>query len=178
MKIIQFLCVMAVLLAVFAGAAAAQKKAPKRPAAKKPAANKTTVQPLDIRTAREKVSIQLDNVNRFIDVLGPVAQGIETLDRSAQTNSLTKAAIDRNEANKQKVIVAIRNLRSGLSDLETHFRTKTSLQKYLSSIQGITDLASQSEDAAIAGKFVGSKEPLRDVAQKLTDTLALIPLSR
>jgi hypothetical protein len=64
-----------------------------------------------------------------------------------------------------------------LTDLESDFRTKPALQKYLASIQGITDLAGQAEDAAIAGKFVSAKDPLRDVAQKLTDTLKVMPAS-
>jgi len=45
----------------------------------------------------------------------------------------------------------------------------------LPTIQGITDLCSQSEDSAIAGKFVAAKEPLRAISKKLSDTLALMP---
>ncbi|HYJ91558.1 MAG TPA: hypothetical protein VEV84_09635, partial [Pyrinomonadaceae bacterium] len=59
--------------------------------------------------------------------------------------------------------------------LETDFRTKPDLKQYLPSIQGISDLAGQSLDSAIAGKFVASVSPLRSVQQKLNDTLALIP---
>jgi len=163
-----------VSLAVFAGAADAQKKPVKKPVAKKPTVTKT-VPPLDVRAAREKVDVQLANVTRFIDVLGPIAQGIEDLDASAKTKRLPKATLDQNEANKQKVIAAIRNLRDALATLESEFRTKPVLAKYLPSIQGITDLGSQSEDSAIAGRFVAAKDPLRDAAQKLTDTLAVLP---
>lgn len=164
-----------VSLAVFAGAADAQKKPVKKPVAKKPTAAKVTVPPLDVRAAREKVDVQLANVTRFIDVLGPIAQGIEDLDASAKTKRLPKATLDQNEVNKQKVIAAIRNLRDALATLESEFRTKPILAKYLPSIQGITDLGSQSEDTAIAGRFVAAKDPLRDAAQKLTDTLAVLP---
>ena len=162
------------LLSLFTVTTDAQTKKNRKSSTKKPATIKT-IPPLDVRTAREKVSIQLSNVEKFVDVLGPIAQGIESLDQSAKTRRLTTATLDQNEANKQKVITAIRNLKVGLTDLETEFRTKTSLQKYLPKVQGITDLAAQSEDLAIAGKFVESKEPLRDAAQKLTDTLAVIP---
>ncbi len=164
-----------VSLALFAGAADAQKKPVKKPVAKKPTAAKVTVPPLDVRAAREKVDVQLANVTRFIDVLGPIAQGIEDLDASAKTKRLPKATLDQNEVNKQKVIAAIRNLRDALATLESEFRTKPILAKYLPSIQGITDLGSQSEDTAIAGRFVAAKDPLRDAAQKLTDTLAVLP---
>ncbi len=164
-----------VLLAftLFAVAADAQRKPVRKTPVKKPPV--TVVPPLDVRAAREKVDNQLANVNKFIDVLGPIAQAIELLDESGKTKTLPKATVDKNEANKQKVIAAIRNLKAGLTDLESEFRTKPVLQKYLPNIQGITDLASQSEDLAIAGKFVASKEPLRGIALKLTDTLKVLP---
>ena len=176
MKHIQLVVFSLLSITIFAGAADAQRKTVKKSSAKSAAA-KSTLPPLDVRAAREKVSNQLANVNRFVDVLGPIAQGIETLDESARSRPLDKAANDRNEANKQKVIAAIRNLRAGLTDLEADFRTKPNLQKYLASIEGITDLAAQSEDSAIAGRFVNAKEPLRSVAQKLTDTLKILPAS-
>jgi hypothetical protein len=158
-------------LAIFAGAADAQRK-PKRST---PARKVTVIPPLDVRAAREKVDNQRANVTLFIDKLGPIAQGLETLDQSAKTNRLPPETIAQNDANKQKVIAAIRNLRTGLSVLESEFRTKPSLAKYLPSIQGITDLAALSEDSALAGKFVAAKDPLRAVSAKLTDTLAVLP---
>ncbi len=175
MRRIQLLALTGIAVALFAGAATAQKKPVKKTPVKKTSAPLRVLPPLDVRVAREKVEIQLANVNRFIDVLGPIAQGIELMDESATTKPLPKTTADKNEANKQKVVVAIRNLKAGISDLESEFRTKPLLQKYLPSIEGITDLGAASEDSAIAGKFVAAKEPLRSVARKLTDTLAVLP---
>ena len=174
MRKIQFAVMVVISITFFTGVAIAQKPTRKKPATKKPI-TKTVVPPLDVRVAREKVDTQLENVNRFVDVLGPIAQAIESLDDSNAIKRLPQPTIDKNETNKKKVIQAIRNLRAGLSALESEFRTKTALQKYLPNIQGITDLAAQAEDSAIAGKFVAAKVPLRDVAQKLTDTLATMP---
>jgi hypothetical protein len=175
MKRIQCLVLVSIVLALFAGAAEAQKKP--GTTAKRPPVTKTIVPPLDVRAAREKVGNQLANINQFVDILGPVAVGIETLDQQSQSKSKrpTRAALDQNNANKQKVIQAIRNLKAGLSDLESDFRTKPLLQRYLTTIQGITDLAAKAEDSALAGRFVAAKEPLRGVASKLTDTLAILP---
>src|SRR4051812_38387531 len=128
--------------------ATAQRKTAKKPAAKT-TASKTTLPPLEVRVARDKVSIQRDNVSRFVDKLGPIAVAIETLDESSRSTPLSKSAQDRNDTNKQNVIAAIRNVRAGLSDLESDFRTKPSLQKYLSTVQGITDLAAEAEDSAL-----------------------------
>lgn len=165
------------LLAVifFVGTVSAQKKPVKKPPLKKPVPIKELIPPLDVRAAREKVDVQRGNVEHFIDVLGPIAQGIEDIDASARTRPLPKATAEQNEENKRKVIEAIRNLKQGITDLESEFRTKPDLQKYFSTIEGIAELAAQAEDSAIAGKFVAAKEPLREVSKKLTDTLAALP---
>lgn len=174
MKKLRFILPILVFAALFASAADAQTSRPRKTTVKRSTTSKT-IPPLDVRAAREKVSNQLDNMNRFIDVLGPIAQGIENIDSSAKTRRLTQAALDQNEASKQKVVTAIRNFKEGLATLETEFRTKLVLKKYLPSIQGISDLMAESEDLAIAGKFVGSKDPLRQTAKKLSDTLAVMP---
>ena len=165
------------MLQIFAGAADAQRKTTKKSTKKTTPVKAAVLPPLSVRAAREKVEIQLANVTRFIDVLGPIAQDLETAEKSSRPGSRSQAANEKNAANKQKLISAIRNLRDGLSTLESEFRTKSELQRYLSKIQGITDLAARSEDSAIAGRFVASKDPLRTVAQKLTDTLRTLPAS-
>ena len=161
------------MLLLLSGAADAQRKTTKKASAKKTTPAKAVVPPLDVRAAREKVSIQLDNVNNFVDKLGPIAQDLD----SVSSGEMSKAASDKISANKQKLISAIRGLRDALSTLESEFRTKPALSRYLIHIKGITDLAAQSEDSALAGRFVAAKDPLRTVAQKLTDTLRTLPAS-
>jgi hypothetical protein len=160
----------------FVGSVYAQRTTTKRPV-KRPATTKTNTKlpPLEVRAARVKVSNQLFNVNQFVAVFGPIAQSIEALDKESRTRKISKKSVDDNETNKQKVIAAIRNLRAGLVTLETEFRTKPDLRIYLIKIQGISDLSARSEDLALAGKFVASRDPLRTVAQKLNDTLAVMP---
>lgn len=174
MKRLEIVTLALFLLVIVTATADAQKKTTRKTTTRKTSVTKI-VPPLAVRTAREKVDIQLANVNQFVDLLGPIAQGIEDLDNAAKTKPLPKTTADTNAANKKNVIEAIRNLKTALSNLESDFRVKTELKKYLINIQGITDLASQSEDSAIAGKFVAAKEPLREVSKKLTDTLAAMP---
>jgi len=127
-----------------------------------------------VAQAKQKTENQLSNVNRFIDVLGPIAQNIEALDAQNRIKPLSKEAYAANQANKQKVIAALRNLRAGLVSLETDFRTKPLLKKFLPKIQGISDLAANAEDSMLRGKFVAAKDPLRDAALKLSDTYAVL----
>jgi hypothetical protein len=164
-----------IAITLLAGDAAAQRK--KKPAPKKPAATTAVLPPLEVRVAREKTENQMLHLNRFIDVLGPIAQGIEDFERSAAQAKPSTAAASKNESNKQNTVTAIRNMRATLSALETEFRNKPDLKKYLPHIEGITELGATSEDNAIAGKFVLAKEPLRAAAQRLRDTLAVMPRS-
>lgn len=178
MKVIKYVSVLVLAVGLTVISVAGQSKKPpaKRnttTASKKPAPKPPVTSSMIL--AKEKVANQQSNVNRFIDVLGPIAVGIENIDADSKTKKLPKSAIDTNEENKRKVIIAIRNLRAGLVVLESEFRTKPELKKFLINIQGISDLSAEAEDSALAGKFVASKEPLRLAVRKLTDTLAVMP---
>ena len=178
MKSMRFATVGLIAVFVLAGSASAQKKSTKKPAPKKPPVTTPVklVPPLDVRAGREKVDVQLSNVNDFVNKLGTIAQGLEVADADAKAGNLRPATAAKIKAKKIEIIAAIRNIKLGLGNLESEFRTKPAIQKYLPTIQGITDLAAQSEDLAIAGKFVAAKDPLRDASKKLTDTLTVLPL--
>ena len=173
MKAAQILTVFCLLLvcSVFSAYAQRNRKPVARPT---PTPVKPYVNPV-ISVAKTQVSNQLFNVNFFVDKLGPIAVIIENADKENASGRLRKEAQDANNANKQKTVAAIRGLRDGLVALETDFRTKPALSQYLVKIQGIGGLCSESEDKAIAGQFVAAKDPLRQIAQKLNDTLAVMP---
>ena len=174
MKIIRYVLLAFAATALLSFAAHGQTKRPVKRTTTVP--KTSTLPPLDVRAARVKVSNQLANVTVFVERLGPIAQAIEALDAEAKTNKkLRKESLDKNAADKQKVVLAIRNLREGMVKLESEFRVKPALKKYLPTIQGISDLAGQSEASAIAGKMVAANTPLRTIQQKLNDTLVAMP---
>ena len=166
-----------VFTALFSGAVAAQKKTTGRPTTAKTNAPKTTstLPPLDVRAARVKVSNQASNVEQFVNVMGPIAQSIEALDNEAKTRKIAPASAQANDTNKQKLMTAIKNMRTGIDTLETEFQTKPALKIYLAKIQGISQLAAQSEQLATTGKFVSARDPWKTILQKLNDTLAAMP---
>lgn len=168
MKTAQLFVLTIAALALFAVSADAQRRRP----APKPAP--TPVAPLDVRAAIEKTTVQRDNVNFWIAKLGPVGEALELLDGAYAKKKPSAKTLVTHEARRQKFVETLKNLREDLNLLESDFRTKMQLKKYLISIQGVTDLASQAEDLAIEGKFVASKQPLRDISKKLTDTLATL----
>jgi len=174
MKIMRYLLLAVVATALLSSAALGQNRKPVKRTTTTPK-TAATLPPLDVRAARVTVSNQLANVTRFVSLLGPIGQAIEALDAEAKVKKLKKESLDKNAADKQTVIVTIRNLRQGMVKLESEFRVKPALKKYLPTIQGISTLAGQAEDSAIAGKLVAANTPLRTIQQKLTDTLAAMP---
>lgn len=159
---------------IFASDAAAQKK-PAKPAPKKPPVTKNVVQPLEVRVAREKVEIQRDNVNGFADRLTPIAQSIELLEKAYIEKRMSPQDAAKHEATKTQFVSILRNIRNDLTMVESEFRTKPTLQKYLPNVKGITEMALSAENEAIAGRFTASIKPLRDIVITLTDALAVIP---
>ncbi len=175
MRTSRYLTVLSILLLGLAIPAAAQRtRRPAPRATPKPTPVRQTVSPV-VAAAKQLVANQLHNVQLFVDKMGPIAVTLESLDKEASAGRLKKEQVDKNAVHKQKMVEAIRELRDGLLALETEFRTKPQLAQYLSRIQGISTLCAQSEDHAIAGRFVAAKDPLRQVTIKLNDTMAVLP---
>jgi hypothetical protein len=164
------------VLLIFAASADAQrKKTTRKTTPTKTTTTTTTTNALEIKQNADKVSIQIKNVTKFLYVLGGAANGLEIADKEAKAGKLSREAVDKNNQYKQNFIASIRNLKAGLADLEIQFRTKPSIKLYLVQIQGVTDLATQSEDLAAAGRFTDSGKPFLMVIEKLADTLAAMP---
>jgi hypothetical protein len=162
------------VVAATVSTAEAQRRPVRKPTPT-PVRTSATLPPLEVRAARVKVENQYSNVGAFADKLGPIAQAIEALDAEAKTKRLSKQTLDKNAGDKLKVVAAIRGLREGLVKLESEFRVKPGLKRYLVNIQGISGLASESETLALGGKFVEANLPLRRVQQRLNDTLTAMP---
>lgn len=170
---------MIAIISVFAATATAQKRTTTKrkypPTPKVVTTNNVATSTSDVSKAKETVNNQIKNITKFVDILGPIAQSIESIDQDAKTKKVKKETLDTNAANKQKVIQAIRNLRAGLTALETDFTNKPALRKFLLKIQGISALSAQSEDLAKANRFTDSRKPLLSAVEKLTDTLSAMP---
>lgn len=151
----------------------AQKR--KTPPTPKVVKTDNTLAKTETRSGAEKVSIQIKNSTKFLYVLGGVARVIEDLDREIAAGKASKNAPNTNAKIKQDVMQSMRNLRAGLVQLETDFRVKPELKKYLPQIQGITDMSARAEDLAMSGQFTESGKVLLLVVEKLADTLAAMP---
>lgn len=176
MKTIRVFSVILVAAFLFTVSAEAQtRRSSRRPAPRPTSTPSKFAVNLEISKAKVMVSNQVVNVTRFTEVLGPIASSIEAIDNEVRTTRLSKTVTSQNETNKEKVKQAIKNLRAGLVMLETNFRTKSLLRKFLPKLEGITMLSAEAEDLAFAGKFTESRRPLLAVLQKLSDTVAVMP---
>jgi hypothetical protein len=174
MKRFVFLALALSLLGFGVSSATAQRRPTHKTTSNKPAAQ-TTLPPLEVRAARDHVDTQLTDVNAWLNKFGPIALNLDAAIADEKAGKLSPATAAKIDGYKQNIVTSIRDLKTGITNLESEFRTKPSLAKYLQSLQGITDLAAKAEDSAIAGQFVAAKDPLRDVTQKLTDTLNAMP---
>lgn len=160
---------------VFTANAQAKKTTTKKTPSQKTTTSVVNVNPAEIKSGAEKVSIQVKNVSRFVYLLGGFARAIEDLEAEAKTRKIAQASLDANNKNKQAVIRGIQNIRAGLVALEIEFRTKPALKNYLIQINGISDLAANAEDQALNGQFTESGKTLLLVVERLSDALVALP---
>lgn len=176
MKTIVFTTLFAFSLSIFAATGEAQRtRRPAPRATPKPTPVRTVPTNAVVAAAKQQVSNQLHNVNVFVDKIGLIAVSMESVEKEAAARRLSGQAAASHEKNKRNVIAAFAGLRNGLVKLESDFRTKPILAQYLPKVEGISTLAANAEDSAIAGRFVAAKDPLREVSLKLNDTLAVLP---
>lgn len=169
MNLLKFI-VLALCIVGFTFTADAQRRRPTRTTTKPKVVTETTIGKTDLKTGAEKVSIQIKNATKFLYVLGSVATGLEQFDKDVRAGK-----VKPNDQHKRDILQSIRNLRAGMIALEVDFRTKPQLQKYLTNIQGISDMSGRAEDLANGGEFVESGKLLLLVVEKLADTLAAMP---
>jgi len=131
--------------------------------------------PDDLKNTIITVAEQLKRLNRFVYVLGGVADGIEKTEEEIRQGRAPRSSIDQNDRNKEVVMQSIRNLRAGLVNLEVEFRTKDSLKPYVVTISGMTQMIGLAEDQAGDGKIRDAGRTLLNVSDKLVDTLATLP---
>ena len=151
------------------GQADAQRRTPPKPT---PTPN---VQKAEISEAIKTTTEQVKRLNRFIFILGGVADGIEKVDEEIRQGKATRAAIDQNDRNKDAVMQSIRNLRAGIVALEVEFKAKESLRIYSGSVAGITQMMGVAEDQVGDGKVREAGRTLLMISERLIDTIATMP---
>lgn len=165
--------ILTILMMITAGAAASATAQKTKRAVPRP--TPTPFVSIDERNAKQTASNQLSNLSGYLNKFAPLVQTMSDLARDDRARKLSnRASTDFNNA-KKKLILQLSDFKVGLTSLETDFRTKPSLSKYLPKIQGITDLSSTSIDSANSDRYDAVREALKGIVQRLTDTVAAMP---
>ncbi|HEX8288745.1 MAG TPA: hypothetical protein VF556_12145 [Pyrinomonadaceae bacterium] len=131
------------------------------------------IQKKELNAVKEKISIQLKNLSKFIFVFGSVTKSIEDIDRDIKTGRVSQFVINLNEQNKQKTIESFSNFQIGISDLEKELLRNPSYRNSQGQIQEISDLTTFALNAAKSGEYKKSGDTLLLLFNKLTDLLAI-----
>jgi hypothetical protein len=131
----------------------------------------------EVNNLKEKISIQLKNLSKFIFALSGITKSIEDIDRDIKTGRVSQLVIRLNEQNRQKTIASLNNLLIGISNLEKEFLRNASFSNNQILIQEISDLTNSAQNTTKAGEFKKAGDTLLILFNKLTDLLAIKPES-
>ena len=150
-----------------------------RPGASKGGGNTSTPsysdkEQAEVRAGRERIAAQIKVLTQFLYLFGGVSNGIESAEvanRNREKSSVALSAAQL-EQNKAKMIDSIRKVRAGLEGLESSFRFNQALQRYASSLAGLSRLGQTAESQAVSSNFDQAGRSLITAVNKLADALA------
>lgn len=129
----------------------------------------------ELAQAASATAEQAKRLNRFVFILGGIAEAIEKVDEEIKQGKASKSAIEQSDRSKDAVMQGIRNLRAGIVGLEVDYRSKESLRPHSSLISGITQMMGTAEDQVGDGKVKEAGRTLLAISERLIDTLASLP---
>ena len=126
-----------------------------------------------MRSGRQQIATQIKALTQFLYLFGGISKGIETAEMVNRNREETSVGMsqDRLAQNKAKLKDSIKNLRTGLDQLESSIRLNPVLQSYYPSLSGVARLGQTAESQAAANSFDQAGRSLVAVVNKLADAL-------
>ncbi|HEU4390454.1 MAG TPA: hypothetical protein VFV34_21800, partial [Blastocatellia bacterium] len=130
----------------------------------------------EIQAGRERVAIQIKNLTQFLYLLGGITNGIELAEQANRSRRSSPVSVPPEQIarNKAQVNESVRNVRVGLEDLESSFRSSSILQTYYRYVSGVGAIGRDAESQAAANRFDESGRSLIKAANQLTDALVAL----
>lgn len=127
----------------------------------------------EMRAGRQQIATQIKALTQFLYLFGGISKGIETAEMVNRNREETSVGMsqDRLAQNKAKLKDSIKNLRTGLDQLESSIRLNPVLQSYYPSLAGVARLGQTAESQAAANNFDQAGRSLVAVVNKLADAL-------
>jgi len=156
-------------------ASAQTRRSSKRTARSSPSSSYADKQKAEIQAGRERIATQIKTLSQFLYLLAGISKGIETAE-AANRGSDSNLAMpsDQIERNKARVKDSIKNVRVGLEQLETSFRSNPALTSYYSNVSGLVKIAQNAEGQAAANHFDEAGRSLIKAVNQLTDALVAL----
>lgn len=155
-----------------------RRSAPKRSAHVLAASvlQKQQQQQTEVRVGRERIATQIKALSQFLYLLGGISKGIETAEQANRNHEESSVALPvaQIERNKIRVRDSIKNVRAGLDQLESSFRSNAALQSYYPNLAGVARIGQMAESQAASNNFDQAGRSLITAVNKLTDSLVAL----
>ena len=167
MKSARVLAIICLLLVSFLPPVSAGQRSRRAPAKRRPAATRSARRSSSgVAVARERVAEQIKLLTRFLYLFGRISNEIEASEEGAR-----RAGEPMSNRNRRALIENLRNVRAGLEQLETDFRTTPELEPYYTRVAGVAARAAEAESQAAANQLDGAGRSLILVVNQLADAL-------
>ncbi|HEY6402784.1 MAG TPA: hypothetical protein VI479_15310 [Blastocatellia bacterium] len=160
----------AIILITLGAASQAHSFAQKQKQRKSAAKPKPTPTP-DMRAEAAKVAEQIKYVSNFIYIYGKVVNGLQIADEQMKNNQASPEAKTANQENKDKLIISMNRLRSGLENLASGFEGNQRMQVQYLKLAYATEASFEAERLVVQGRYEEAGKSLVAVVERLTDAL-------
>jgi hypothetical protein len=150
----------------------------KRPAAKatskssKAGTKSKTATENEIKVGAAKLADKIKIITNFVYLFGRISSGIEANDELVKQSEATSTAAAQMDKTKAVLRSNFKDVREGLDELELHFRTTTSLNRFYNRLAGVAAKAEIAEEQAAANQYKQAGQSLVEVVNRLADVLA------
>jgi hypothetical protein len=166
----------AIILITLGGASQAPSFAQKQKQKKSGAAKSKPAPTPDMRVEAAKVAEQIKYISNFIYVYGKVVNSLQIADEQMKSNQASPEAKATNQENKDKLIISMNRLRSGLENLASGFEGSQRMQVQYLKLAYATEASFEAERLAVAGQYEEAGKSLVAVVERLTDAIISMKL--
>ncbi|MCA1817344.1 MAG: hypothetical protein LC746_13305 [Acidobacteria bacterium] len=117
-----------------------------------------------VNAARIKLADRVKTLSQFLYIYGRLSKDLEL-------SGAQSSASGGDDRSKAAVLASVRNVRAGLDDLASQFRSTPGLERQSGELTAAARRAADAESAAAAGQYHQAGLALVEVVKQLTDVL-------
>lgn len=125
-----------------------------------------------VAVGRLRLAERIKIITEFLYVYGGIANQVELTEARARESSSASDMNNIAAQSRARLRQSLADVRSGLDQLETEFRSSPDLQRYYDRIAGVAAAAADAEEMAAANQLKPAGRKLLVVVNQLTDALA------